>query len=123
MNQKNLIHLGAVSGFLAVALGAFGAHALKPHLIEAGTLATWETGAQYHLIHSLAALLPWSLHGKGRASLAFLIGILIFSGSLYILSITGVKWLGAITPLGGVAFLTGWLLLFLNAGKQGKENS
>lgn len=118
MNQKRLIRIGAVSGFLAVALGAFGAHALKPHLIETGTLSAWETAAQYHLIHSLAALLPWSLAGKGRASMTFMAGILLFSGSLYLLAFTGMKWLGPITPLGGIAFMLGWLLVFLNAGQS-----
>ena len=122
MNQKNIIRIGALSGFLAVALGAFGAHALKPDLIEMGTLATWETGAQYHLVHSLAALLPWSLADKARASIAFLIGILIFSGSLYLLSITGLKWLGAVTPFGGVAFLCGWFFLFIDASKHNSES-
>jgi uncharacterized membrane protein YgdD (TMEM256/DUF423 family) len=113
------ISLAAVSGLLAVALGAFGAHALKAHLDETA-LAVYQTAVQYHFYHSLALLavglfclwLPQSrlLLASG---MAFVVGLLVFCGSLYILSFTGIRWLGAITPLGGLAFMLGWACLAL----------
>ena len=106
--------VGALSGFLVVALGAFGAHALK------GTLASYgrdiyEKAVLYQMFHT-AALLAIGILQRQNAAFApvgwfFLIGIILFCGSLYVLAITGVKWLGAITPLGGLAFLAGWLWL------------
>ena len=111
------IAIAAINGFLAVGLGAFAAHGLKARLPE-DLLAIFQTGVQYQMYHALAlfgvGLL--CLHYQESALLkasgwAFLAGIIIFSGSLYILSLSGVRWLGAITPIGGVAFLTGWLLL------------
>ena len=121
MNRGQLKKIGGFSAFLAVGLGAFGAHALKDRLIDSGLLSTWETASQYHLIHSIAMLLPWSM-GPGRLKPAvfFLIGIFLFSGSLYLLAFTGIRWLGMITPLGGVSFLAGWLLLafFSESGKR-----
>lgn len=110
---------GAVSGFLAVALGAFGAHALSgqlaPHASE-----IYRTASQYHFVHTLAvlagALLP-AAGGHARlaatACLCWLGGIVIFSGSLYLLAVTDSGWLGAITPVGGLGLLAGWLLLAL----------
>ena len=114
---KLFISLGSVNALIAVALGAFGAHALKARL-SPDMLAVFETGVQYHFYHALgllavgmiAAHLPDSSLVKWSGSLMFF-GILIFSGSLYILAITGIKWLGAITPIGGTAFITAWLLL------------
>ena len=116
---RYFISLAAFSGFLAVALGAFGAHALKNRLDEYA-LSVYETAVQYQFYHSLALLavgllalqLPASraLHTSG---IAFIVGILIFSGSLYLLSFTGIRWLGAITPIGGVAFMVGWLALII----------
>ena len=114
---KLFISLGSVNALIAVALGAFGAHALKARL-SPDMLAIFETGVQYHFYHALgllavgmiAAHLPDSSLVKWSGSLMFF-GILIFSGSLYILAITGIKWLGAITPIGGTAFITAWLLL------------
>ena len=114
---KTFIALGAINAFLTVALGAFGAHGLKTRLSE-DMMAVYQTGVQYHMFHSLGLiavgitagqlaptpLLTWS----GWAMAA---GILLFSGSLYVLSISGIKILGAITPFGGVAFLIGWTLL------------
>ena len=108
--------LGSLSGGLAVALGAFGAHALKDRLTP-DLLQTFETGVRYHMYHALAllavawAISRWPESSAGTAGWAFIIGIVVFSGSLYILSFTGMRWLGAITPIGGVAFLLGWLLL------------
>ena len=112
-----LVRLGAVLAFIGVALGAFGAHALKDRLGPSG-LATYHTGTEYHLLHALAILLIASLSGKvieeRRAILVgrlFAAGIVLFSGSLYTLAISGMKIFGAITPLGGVCFLTGWAIL------------
>ncbi|MBU9724295.1 MULTISPECIES: DUF423 domain-containing protein [Bacillaceae] len=120
--MKLFLMLGSISSFLFVALGAFGAHALKPRLEAGGYLATYETAVQYHMIHSLAiiavAILMNFMGSTGLlqgAGWAFFIGIIIFSGSLYVLSMTGISILGAITPIGGVAFLVGWVLVFLAA--------
>lgn len=106
------IRIAGVLGFLGVATGAFGAHALKARLSEE-MLAIWQTAVLYHLLHA-AALLALALYGKSAGTdvrvgaAAFTAGILIFSGSLYALALSGVKVLGAVTPLGGVAFLIGW---------------
>lgn len=114
---KHYLMAAALSGFIAVALGAFGAHGLKQRL-SADLLAVYQTGVQYHFYHTFALLAVGllMLHMPANTSLRwsgllFIVGIVIFSGSLYVLSLTGVKWLGAITPLGGVAFLVAWLLL------------
>ncbi|MAO40490.1 MAG: hypothetical protein CMK70_09770 [Pseudohongiella sp.] len=111
------VAIAAINGFLAVALGAFAAHGLRARLPE-DLLAVFQTGVQYHMYHALALFgvgLLCMQYGEStllRASgWAFVVGIVIFSGSLYILSLSGIRWLGAITPIGGVAFLTGWLLL------------
>lgn len=108
--------LGALSAFLSVALGAFGAHALKTRL-SADLLAIFETGVRYQFYHALALLLTaWALRqgASGAAQWAggcFVAGTLLFSGSLYALALSGARWLGAVTPLGGLAFLMGWVLL------------
>ena len=124
MSGTGWVRAGAVLGFLAVAIGAFGAHGLKEKLDALGTAATFQTGVQYHMFHTLAVLMVGLLlicrpHGTGRAesiaAWSFLIGILLFSGSLYVLSVTGIKLLGAITPFGGVAFLVGWAALVVAA--------
>ncbi len=110
-----LLTTGAVSGLLAVALGAFGAHALKASL-AADLLEIYHTGNAYHFYHSFALLAVGflSLHTGGRSLAAsgwcFLAGILLFSGSLYLLAVTGIRALGAITPIGGVLFIVGWAL-------------
>lgn len=115
--------LGSISAGLAVALGAFGAHGLKARLTP-DLLQTFETGVRYHLYHALAllavafALSRWSSTGlPAAAGWLFLAGTVLFSGSLYLLAVTGAKWLGAITPLGGVAFIAGWVCLALAAGR------
>jgi uncharacterized membrane protein YgdD (TMEM256/DUF423 family) len=108
--------LAATFGFLSVALGAFGAHSLKNILDEYGK-SVYEKAVLYQIFHSMALFAVGVLQHlfKGisfsPAGLGFLIGILLFSGSLYVLAITGVKWLGAITPIGGLAFLFGWAWL------------
>ena len=105
------------SGRLAVALGAFGAHALESRL-SADLLSTYEVGVRYHFYHALALLgvvaviSRWPEAGAAVwAGWLFVIGTVIFSGSLYILAFTGIRWLGAITPIGGVAFIAGWACL------------
>jgi uncharacterized membrane protein YgdD (TMEM256/DUF423 family) len=112
--------LGSLSGLIAVAAGAFGAHTLRDR-ISADMLATFETGVRYQMYHALAllavawAVTRWSSSLTTIAGWLFVAGTLIFSGSLYALSLSGARWLGAITPLGGVAFLGGWLCLALVA--------
>lgn len=112
------IRIGAILGFLAVAMGAFGAHSFQARLVSLGTAAQFQTAAQYHMYHALALLAVGVLALSGRrgtplciAGGSFVLGILVFSGSLYILALTGQKWLGAITPIGGVAMLIGWASL------------
>ena len=118
MDKQIWIKLGGISGFLAVTLGAFGAHALKPLLEQNNATTMWQTASLYHLIHSIAMLLPWSLtDGRIRPAAFFLAGTVCFSGSLYLLSLTGMKWLGPITPLGGFLFLGGWLLIVVRSYK------
>jgi len=102
---------------LAVILGAFGAHGLKQH-ISAEMLAVYQTGVQYHFYHALGLMMVGmmkgfypQLKGLNYCGGLFVVGILVFSGSLYILAITGIRWLGMITPIGGVAFVVGWALL------------
>jgi uncharacterized membrane protein YgdD (TMEM256/DUF423 family) len=107
---------GALSAFIAVAAGAFGAHALRARLAPE-MLAVFETGARYQMYHALALLfVGWAaLHGDHAALRwaggLFIAGTILFSGSLYVLALTGVRALGAITPLGGVCFLAGWIAL------------
>jgi uncharacterized membrane protein YgdD (TMEM256/DUF423 family) len=108
--------LGALSGALAVALGAFAAHGLRSRT-GADALATFETGARYHMYHALALLAVawacarWPSAWACAAGWLFVAGTVLFSGSLYLLAITGVRALGAITPFGGLAFILGWLAL------------
>jgi uncharacterized membrane protein YgdD (TMEM256/DUF423 family) len=120
---KTYLLIAALNGFIAVALGAFAAHGLKQRL-SPDLLAVFQTGVQYHFYHTLALLtvailmLHWpQSHSLRWSALLFCLGILIFSGSLYVLSITGIRWLGAITPLGGMAFLAGWIALALAVWK------
>lgn len=122
---KIFLLLGSLNAFLSVVLGAFGAHALKTKL-SADMLNVYQTGVQYHMIHAIALILVALLSEKlGNHPLvtvsgwSLLIGIVLFSGSLYVLSISGIKNLGAITPFGGIAFLLGWILLAVAALKQG----
>jgi uncharacterized membrane protein YgdD (TMEM256/DUF423 family) len=115
---------GALSALVAVAAGAFGAHALRARL-PADLLAVFETGARYQMYHALAliavawAVTRWPGTPIRAAGWLFLAGTLLFSGSLYLLALTGARWLGAITPLGGLVFLGGWLLLAVGIAKGG----
>lgn len=108
------LSIGAVSGLLAVALGAFGAHALRARLDERA-LAVFETGVQYQFYHAFALLAVGMLALQQPPSpllrssgWLFTVGMVIFSGSLYALALSGIRWLGAVTPLGGLAFIAGW---------------
>lgn len=119
--QKTFMTWGAVFMALSVAIGAFGAHMLEGK-ISADEMATFETGVHYHMIHGIAVIitgLAAGLFGESKklfwAGVLFIVGIFIFSGSLYVLSLSGMKWLGAITPIGGVSFIAGWLVLMSSA--------
>ena len=120
MTNTTATRVAAVAGFLAVLLGAFGAHGLKDILTQNGTAAIWETAAFYHFIHAVMLFVL-----AGRKPLAtgpwwcFLAGIVIFSGSLYLLAVTDMRWLDAITPVGGISFLAGWLWLAITAARAG----
>lgn len=123
MNPRTLIIVSGVLGALAVSLGAFGAHALEPFLQAAGRLDTYETAVGYHFYHTLLllaiAMLSPRLHPRISKIAAWLvfIGILIFSGTLYVLCLTGITWLGAITPVGGLCLIAGWVLVAVSAAK------
>jgi uncharacterized membrane protein YgdD (TMEM256/DUF423 family) len=128
LKPTTIIQTAAIFGAIAVGIGAFGAHSLKPMLEASGRLETFETAVKYHFYHSLAlfglGVLAFVKPNWKNLSLSFwgfTIGILIFSGSLYVLCLTGITWLGAITPLGGVAFILGWLALFLGSLKTNKS--
>ena len=114
--DRTFLLLGAVAAFLAVVLGAFGAHALRGRL-SPDMLAVFQTGVQYHMYHALALILVSAIMGRmsgwliQTAGWCFVAGIVLFSGSLYLLAATGVTILGAITPIGGLAFLIGWACL------------
>jgi uncharacterized membrane protein YgdD (TMEM256/DUF423 family) len=113
--NANLFRAAAAFGFLAVALGAFGAHALKGTLIANGMTDVWNKAVFYHFIHALVLLILATLPGTQRlVSALFGAGILVFSGSLYLLALTNIRWLGAITPIGGLCFLAGWLWLVIS---------
>ncbi len=118
MRQSTAFRISAVLGFLAVALGAFGAHGLKPVLLRHDTLSVWQTAALYHLVHAavLLGLSAWNPF-RSRSWGMMAAGVLVFSGSLYVLAVTQIKWLGAVTPLGGLLLLVGWMGLVF--GKRG----
>lgn len=112
------VRIAAVLCFLAVALGAFGAHALKSTLEEHNLVDVWNKAVLYHLAHAIA-LLALALAGNGNRAVWWLLGsgIVIFSGSLYTMALTNQRWLGAITPIGGLAFLLGWAWLFFSPNR------
>ena len=116
---KFILSFASISGMSAVAFGAFGAHALKAKLEANGYLPTYQTAVQYHFYHTLALVLVGFLMLKMPNSwliysgYCMMIGIFLFSGSLYTLSISGIKWMGAITPIGGLFFMLGWFFLLM----------
>jgi uncharacterized membrane protein YgdD (TMEM256/DUF423 family) len=126
MNAKHILQITGILGALGVGLGAFGAHGLEDILVENGRLDTFQTAVNYHFYHTLAlfgigilALVKPSWKGLSFTAWCMILGILIFSGSLYVLSLTGITWLGAITPLGGLSFILGWCsLVYLSIKNQ-----
>lgn len=123
MSQYFLM-IAAGSGFFAVLLGAFGAHSLKSRLSES-LMSAFQTGVQYHFYHTLALLAVALLMQRSvmttwvvSAGYSFIAGILLFSGSLYALAFGGPRWLGPVTPLGGLCFMAGWLCLLISAWRM-----
>jgi len=122
--NKSLLLAGSVFGLLTVVIGAFGAHALQATLLANGRVDTFETAVQYQGIHALALLIIGLLSEKIDSSkivyagFTMVIGILIFSGSLYTLSLTNMTFLGAITPIGGLFMILGWILLIIGISKS-----
>ena len=119
MTARLATTLGALSAAIAVTLGAFGAHALRSHL-EPRDLEIFETAVRYQMYHALALIATGWVLARGGASAdlaawSFLAGTVLFCGSLYLMVATGQRWLGAVTPLGGVAFIAGWLMLAMAA--------
>jgi uncharacterized membrane protein YgdD (TMEM256/DUF423 family) len=114
MSRITMLRIAAALCFVAVALGAFGAHALKATLQSSGMLDAWNKAVLYHLVHAIA-LVALALYGAGNrgAYLLLAAGILFFSGSLYVMALSNVRWIGAITPLGGLCFLAGWAWLMI----------
>ncbi|MBC7203339.1 MAG: DUF423 domain-containing protein [Pusillimonas sp.] len=123
MTERQLVIAGALMMLIGVGAGAFGAHGLK-RVLSADMLAIWQTAVLYQLVHALGLLLIATLSTRiggslpGWSGLIMFAGILLFSGSLYVLALSGVKWLGAITPLGGVAFIVAWALLAIAAWRH-----
>ncbi len=129
MNQKQSLLTAAILGAITVMIGAFGAHTLRPTLEATGRLETFETAVKYQMYHTLSifliGLLQFHLPLKQLrvASLLLFLGILIFSGSLYVLCLSGITVLGAITPFGGVLFIVGWLYVALGLAKLSVQNN
>jgi uncharacterized membrane protein YgdD (TMEM256/DUF423 family) len=123
MNNRNILFLGAIIMALAVLLGAFGAHALKSSL-SPEMLAIYKTGVEYQFYHAMGLLVIGltGFHSDSkwlrRSGLLLAVGILLFSGSLYIIALTGIKVIGAITPIGGVSFVAGWICLAIAVWKR-----
>jgi uncharacterized membrane protein YgdD (TMEM256/DUF423 family) len=121
--DRTFFMIGALSAFVGVAAGAFGAHGLKARLSEE-MLATFEVGVRYQMYHAFALVAAawgcsrWPGSLTSAAGWLFVAGTIIFSGSLYLLSLTGQRWLGAVTPFGGLAFLAGWLCLAAGCWKS-----
>ena len=123
MHNSRFLFLGAVFAGLAVAAGAFGAHMLRP-VLDATMLGAFETGARYQMYHALALCLLAGIAERNptlrvaAVGWLFLTGMLLFSGSLYVLALSGVRWVGAFTPFGGAALITGWALLAWTVAKH-----
>jgi uncharacterized membrane protein YgdD (TMEM256/DUF423 family) len=121
VNNQLARNIAAIIGFFGVLFGAFGAHVLRGLLEQSGTVQIWQTAVLYHLVHAVVLLVLSGWRPIPRlAYYLILIGVMVFSGSLYALALTNFKWLGAITPLGGIGMLCGWLALAL-AKRDGKE--
>jgi uncharacterized membrane protein YgdD (TMEM256/DUF423 family) len=124
MNQKTTLLTGVLLCGLGVVTGAFGAHALNPVLAVNHRIETYEVAVRYQFYHALALLAIGILMDKfaskllGSAALLMVLGVIVFSGSLYVLSITGITWLGAVTPIGGALMMAGWVLLFVGIFKR-----
>ena len=122
MTNSSASRVAAALGLLAVVLGAFGAHGLKEVLARNNMAGVWERAVFYHFIH---AVMLFILAGRAPVRMlawfGFLTGILLFSGSLYLMAITNLRWLGAITPFGGVSFLVGWVCLIINPQSSARE--
>lgn len=124
MNRTTTLKIGAALGGLAVALGAFAAHALKPMLLESGRLETFELAVRYQFYHALSLLVVGLIMKEENpvrflkfSSWSFLVGCILFSGSLYLLCLTGITGFAVATPFGGVSLIFGWTFLFLGIGK------
>lgn len=118
MTNTLATRIAAILGFLAVVLGAFGAHGLKDVLTQHATTAIWEKAVLYHFLHAVMMfVLAQRRPVLTGAWLSFFVGIVVFSGSLYLLAVTNARWLGAITPIGGVSFLVGWAWLAVTASR------
>ncbi|MGE0383743.1 MAG: DUF423 domain-containing protein [Gammaproteobacteria bacterium] len=121
-SERITIAAGALTAFVGVAMGAFGAHALRATL-DPALMEVYRTAVQYHLVHALALVFTGNFQGVSRSSrtwalaaaVALFTGVVLFSGSLYLLALTGVRAWGAVTPVGGIAFLSGWLALAVAA--------
>lgn len=126
ITAKNFTAIGGLLALSAVILGAFGAHALKAQLVALDTLETWQTAVDYQMWHALALLSVSQSASSGKTSrialYCFCAGILLFSGSLYCLSLDGPRWLGPITPLGGLLFIIGWSAFIVTALKKQNES-
>jgi uncharacterized membrane protein YgdD (TMEM256/DUF423 family) len=123
MNTVLATRIAALMGLLAVTLGAFGAHGLKEILSRHGSAAIWEKAVFYHFIHAVMLFLLAMRRPVPRGPwLSFLIGIVIFSGSLYLFAVTNARWLGAITPFGGASLIVGWAWLLMTADRSGNGN-
>jgi uncharacterized membrane protein YgdD (TMEM256/DUF423 family) len=119
MTNALAMRIAALMGLLAVGLGAFGAHGLKEILARNQTAAIWEKAVFYHFIHTIMLFILAARHPLSKGPwFSFLIGIVVFSGSLYLLALTNVHGLGAVTPVGGISFIVGWLWLFFKAGEM-----
>lgn len=126
MNSRHVQIAAGILGVTGVALGAFGAHGLRELLLEHGTTNAWETAARYHLLHAIALLaLGFGLQQTSanpqwlvRAARAWIVGIILFAGSLYALALGGPRWLGPVTPLGGICLLFGWLSVVIAGLKK-----
>lgn len=133
MNPRTMLLAAGILGATGVALGAFGAHGLREALLARGMTNAWESAARYHLLHSVALLAlgatlsqakpAFSIRWLSWTARCWIFGVILFSGSLYGLALGGPRWLGPITPIGGLAFMAGWLCVFVAALKQDERRT